>query len=85
VVFVRQGRIPEVVHLTKTSVKSERFELQTIMIYLYRPQENGGTFIGEDRLVVMAGVELVEWYQIHQAHGLYVLDAVPLAPIQSLL
>jgi hypothetical protein len=31
-----------------------------------RPQEVGGTLIGEDRLVVMAGAVLVEWYQIHQ-------------------
>ena len=28
-------------------------------------QEVGGTLIGEDRLVVMAEAELVEWYQIH--------------------
>ena len=29
------------------------------------PQEVGGTLIGEDRLVVMAGAESVEWYQTH--------------------
>ena len=34
-------------------------------------QEVGGTLIGEDGLVVMAGAESVEWYQIH------VVDAVP--------
>jgi hypothetical protein len=30
-----------------------------------RAQEVGGTLIGEDGLVRMAGVESVEWYQIH--------------------
>jgi hypothetical protein len=34
-----------------------------------RTQEVGGTLIGEDGLMVMAGEELVEWYQIHQTHG----------------
>jgi hypothetical protein len=34
-------------------------------------QEFDGTLIGEDGLVVMAGAESVEWYQIH------VVDAVP--------
>ena len=29
----------------------------------------GGTLIGEDGLVVMAGAEAVEWYQILQTHG----------------
>jgi hypothetical protein len=33
-------------------------------------QEVGGTIIGEDGLVVMAGAESVEWYQTHQTHGL---------------
>jgi hypothetical protein len=42
-------------------------------------QEVGGTLIGEGRLVVMAGVELVEWYQI-QTHGFHVFDAIPFAP-----
>ena len=37
-----------------------------------KTQEVGGTFIGEDELgvVIMTGAELVEWYQIHQTHGL---------------
>ena len=35
---------------------------------LYITQEVGGTLIGEDGLVVMAGAESVEWYQIHQTH-----------------
>ena len=30
----------------------------------FRSQEVGGTLIGEDGLVVMAGAESVEWYQI---------------------
>ena len=33
------------------------------------PQEVGGTFIVEEGLVVMAGAELVEWYQIHHTDG----------------
>ena len=56
----------------------------------YKQTENthtyvGGTLIGEDGLVVMAGVELVEWYQIHQPHGLQVYDAIPFAAFQPLL
>jgi hypothetical protein len=46
------------------------------------PQEVGGTLIGEDGLMVMAGAESVEWYQIH---GFQVFDAVPFAPVQPLL
>ena len=42
----------------------------------WEAQEVGGTLIGEDGLVVMAGAELVEWYQIH---------ANPFAPFKSLL
>ena len=37
-------------------------------------REVGGTLIGENGLVVMAGAEWVEWYQIH---GFHVFDAVP--------
>jgi hypothetical protein len=33
--------------------------------------EVDGTLTGEDGLVVMAGVELVEWYQIYQTHGFH--------------
>ena len=33
----------------------------------------------------MAGVELVEWYQIHQTHGFHVFDAIPSTPFQLLL
>jgi hypothetical protein len=35
----------------------------------HTPQEVGGTLIGEDGLVVMAGAEQVECYQIQQTHG----------------
>lgn len=42
-------------------------------------QEVGGTLIGEDRLVVMAGEE---WYQ---THGFHVFDAIPFTPFQPLL
>ena len=48
-------------------------------------QEVGATLSGEDGLVVIAGAELVGWYQIHQTHGFHVFDAVPLAPFQPLL
>ena len=39
----------------------------------------GWTFIGEDRLMVMAGGE---WYHIH---GFHVFDAVPFALLRPLL
>jgi hypothetical protein len=52
-------------------------------IYKYKfPQEVGGTLIGKDGLVVMAGAESVEWYQIH---GFHVFDAIPFAPFHTLL
>jgi hypothetical protein len=37
-----------------------------------QPQEVGSTFIGENGLVVMAGAESVERFQIHQTHGFQV-------------
>jgi hypothetical protein len=48
-------------------------------------QEVGGTLIGENGLVLMAGAVQVEWYQIHQSHGFKVFDAIPFAPFQALL
>ena len=39
-------------------------------MYATKLQEVGGTLIGVDGLVLMAGAELVEWYQLHQTHGL---------------
>ena len=47
-----------------------------------KPQEVGGTLIGEDGSVVIAGVE---WYQIHQRHGFHVFDAIPFATFHPLL
>jgi hypothetical protein len=44
----------------------------------------GGTLIGEE-LVVMAGEESVEWYQLHQTYGFHVFDAIPFVPFQPLL
>jgi hypothetical protein len=38
-----------------------------------RPQEVGGNLTGKVGLVVMAGAEFVEWYQIHP---------IPFAPFQ---
>jgi hypothetical protein len=38
--------------------------------------------------MVMAGAELVEWYQIHPTHGFHgfhVFDAIPFTPFQTLL
>ena len=43
----------------------------------FQTQEVGGTLIGEDGLVVMAGAELVEWYQTHVFY-------VPFTPFQLL-
>jgi hypothetical protein len=34
-----------------------------------QPHEVGGTLIGEDGLVLIAGAELVEWYQMHPTQG----------------
>ena len=53
--------------------------------HLLPPQEVGGTLIGEDGLVVMAGVDYVEWFKIHQSHGFQVIDAILFAPLQPLL
>ena len=47
-------------------------------------QEVGGTSIEENGLLVMAGEESVEWYQIHQTHVFHVFDAIPFAPLQPL-
>ena len=49
------------------------------------PKEVGGTLIGENRLVVMTGAELVEWYQIHQTHEFQVFDAIPVASFRPVL
>jgi hypothetical protein len=48
-------------------------------------QEVGDSLlIGENGLVVMTGMELVEWYQIHQTHGFRVIGAIPFTPFQPL-
>ena len=47
--------------------------------YCLTPEEVGGTLIGKNVLVVMTGVELVEWYQIHHTHGFQVFNAIPFA------
>jgi hypothetical protein len=47
-------------------------------------QEVGGTLIGEVGLVVMAEVESVKLYQIHQTYGFHVL-AIPFTPFRLLL
>jgi hypothetical protein len=48
-------------------------------------QEVGSTLVWEEGLVLMAGAELVEWYQIHKKHGFHVIDTIPFAPFQPLL
>jgi hypothetical protein len=52
---------------------------------MHKPQEVGGNVIGEDRLMVMTGEELVEWYQIHQTHGFQVFYAIPFALFQAII
>lgn len=42
-------------------------------------EAGGGTLIGEDRLIVMAEMALVEWYLTH------VVDVIPFTPFQALL
>ena len=46
--------------------------MYTGMHTLGRAQVAGGIFIWEVGLIVMAGTELMEWYQTHQIHGFYV-------------
>lgn len=48
-------------------------------------QAASGTLIRDDGLVVMAGAEKVEWYQIHETHVFHVSDVISLAPFQPLL
>ena len=48
------------------------------------PQEVVVKLIGEEGLVVMAGAELVEAYQIHQTHVFHVFDAIPFTPFRPL-
>jgi hypothetical protein len=42
---------------------------------IYSPQEVGATLIGEDRLVVMTGVELVVLYQMCLMHSIHSVPA----------
>lgn len=49
---------------------------------LLTTQEVGGTLIGEDGIVVMAGAEKMEG---HQTHGLNVFDSIPFTPFQPLI
>ena len=51
--------------------------------HLPKAHEAGGTLIGEDGLVLVAGAELMEWYQIHQTHGFHV--SIPFALFRPLL
>jgi hypothetical protein len=50
---------------------------------MYTPQEVCGTLSVEDGLVVRAGAELVEWYQICETHCFDVFDAIPFPPSQT--
>jgi hypothetical protein len=47
--------------------------------------EVGGTLIGGGRACGNGWRGIVEWYQIHQAHGFHVLEDIPFAPFQTLL
>jgi hypothetical protein len=40
---------------------------------------------GEDRLIVIAGTESMEWYPTNQTHGLHLFDAIPFTQFQPLL
>jgi hypothetical protein len=48
-------------------------------------QEVGGTLIGEDELMVMTGVEFMERYQIHQAHGFHVFWCHSICAIPAII
>lgn len=52
---------------------------------VFPPQVAGGALIGQDGLIVMAGIEFMEWYQTHQTHGFKVLDFFPFTLFQPLL
>jgi hypothetical protein len=41
------------------------------------PQAAGGSFIGENGLVVMAGAESMEWYPTHQTCDFHVFGGIP--------
>ena len=43
---------------------------------LFSSQEVGGTLIGEDGLIVMAGMESMEWYRTHKTSGFHVFDTI---------
>lgn len=66
-----------------TSTPESRFQAGDYLMHmisttttLYRAQEVGGTLIGENGLVVMAGVELVKLYQMHQTHSFHLFDSI---------
>ncbi|CDQ71214.1 unnamed protein product [Oncorhynchus mykiss] len=66
-------------------LKTERTDLEYQLENIQKPQEVGGTLIGEDGLVVMAGAESVECFQIYQTLGFYVVNAIPFTPLQPFL
>ena len=53
-----------------------------VSVLSHSAQEVGGTLIGKDGIVVMAGVELMEE---HKTHSFNVFDAIPFYPFQPLL
>ena len=68
-------------------MESMETRCQTNWFHVFGTQEVGGTLTGEDGLVLMAGVESVEWYQIHHTHGFHgfhVFAAIPFTPFQPL-
>jgi hypothetical protein len=52
-------------------------------VSIYRAQEVGGTFSGEDGLVIVAGGEYVEWY--HSIHSVPDIMSCPPPPQPPLI
>ena len=49
-----------------------------LLLVTYKAQAAAGTLIREDWLIVMAGMEQMEYYQTHQTPGFHVFDTIPL-------
>ena len=84
--FIPPSALHRLTKVPDETILAEANAVRTVRMQdLSHSQEVGCTLIGEDGLMVMAGAESVEWYLIHQTNGFHVLDAIPFAPLQTLL
>jgi hypothetical protein len=56
-----------------------------LLLVTYKAQAAAGTLIGGDRLIVIAGMEQMEYYRTHQTPGFHVFDTIPLTQFNTLL